>query len=296
MSDLRAALEPFAKEADRYDPLEGDDGLPIWGEHSITIGDLRRARSALAGDGETFGDKLLAAMWKIHQREWPAGDIQRAARHASEMWDIADEILEQEPPRSLAGDGETVREILTELIEFVKDHKAQFYQPGWTDRDRDELMAIMHKGNVALSALPSPEEDDASKAFDFENEGVLLAEKASSWRGDWCDYAGVAENVLKEAYGVGRIAATAPSSITREAVNEIALKEANGWADRVRLSPGLDRDRLVKGQACNIRLDLEAAQQRFADMGYAIVLRPSHMPVRGENNLSRNPYGEDIED
>jgi len=43
---LEAALEPFAKEADLYDPPEGDDDQPAW-SRDFPIGMLRRARSAL---------------------------------------------------------------------------------------------------------------------------------------------------------------------------------------------------------------------------------------------------------
>jgi len=45
---LRAALEPFAKVADRYDPDEGDDLQVAW-DWSPTIGMLRRARAARTG-------------------------------------------------------------------------------------------------------------------------------------------------------------------------------------------------------------------------------------------------------
>jgi hypothetical protein len=34
------------------------------------------------------------ALWQIHQREWPAGDKIAGARHAAEMWDIADAALQ----------------------------------------------------------------------------------------------------------------------------------------------------------------------------------------------------------
>jgi len=44
--EARKALEPFAKQADRYDPVEGDDDHPLWGAHTLTIGDVRRARIA----------------------------------------------------------------------------------------------------------------------------------------------------------------------------------------------------------------------------------------------------------
>lgn len=49
---LRTALEPFAKMADSYDPPEGDDDLPIWDTHDLTIGHLRAARAALPAKGE----------------------------------------------------------------------------------------------------------------------------------------------------------------------------------------------------------------------------------------------------
>ena len=44
---LLKALQPFAKEADRFDPVENDDHFLTWGT-TFTIGDLRRARSALS--------------------------------------------------------------------------------------------------------------------------------------------------------------------------------------------------------------------------------------------------------
>jgi hypothetical protein len=42
---MRTALEPFAKEADRYEPDEGDDDVRAWGS-SFPICYLRRARQA----------------------------------------------------------------------------------------------------------------------------------------------------------------------------------------------------------------------------------------------------------
>lgn len=48
--EARKALEPFAAQADRYDPLEGDDDHPLWGAHQITIGEVRRARSVLKAE------------------------------------------------------------------------------------------------------------------------------------------------------------------------------------------------------------------------------------------------------
>lgn len=48
---LRAALEPFAEAANRYDPIEGDDQFEAW-DWSPTLGMLRRARAALAEGGD----------------------------------------------------------------------------------------------------------------------------------------------------------------------------------------------------------------------------------------------------
>ena len=45
---LEAALRPFAKWADAYEPDEGDDHLEAW-DHAPTIGMLRAARKALEG-------------------------------------------------------------------------------------------------------------------------------------------------------------------------------------------------------------------------------------------------------
>ena len=47
LARTREALEPFSKEADRYDPPENDDKSPVW-QCRLTLGDLRRARAALA--------------------------------------------------------------------------------------------------------------------------------------------------------------------------------------------------------------------------------------------------------
>lgn len=55
MSDLRAALEPFKKLAEQFSPHAHDDSWTICERNGVRVelGDLRRARSALAGDGET---------------------------------------------------------------------------------------------------------------------------------------------------------------------------------------------------------------------------------------------------
>lgn len=34
---------------------------------------------------------LKTVIRRIHEREWPAGDKTKAAKHAAEMWAIADE-------------------------------------------------------------------------------------------------------------------------------------------------------------------------------------------------------------
>jgi len=44
---LREALRPFAQDAARYEPDEGDSGQRLWGEITLTIGDLRRAAAVL---------------------------------------------------------------------------------------------------------------------------------------------------------------------------------------------------------------------------------------------------------
>lgn len=41
------------------------------------------------------------ALRRIHEREWPAADHFRAARHAAEMWDIADRALDAIGPPNL---------------------------------------------------------------------------------------------------------------------------------------------------------------------------------------------------
>jgi hypothetical protein len=46
LTAAEVALKPFADEADRYEPDEGDGDHPAW-DTTITIGDLRRARAAL---------------------------------------------------------------------------------------------------------------------------------------------------------------------------------------------------------------------------------------------------------
>lgn len=40
--------------------------------------------------------RLEAALRRIHEREWPAGDHTKAARHAAQMWAIADETRHSE--------------------------------------------------------------------------------------------------------------------------------------------------------------------------------------------------------
>lgn len=51
LSTAREALEPFAKEAFRYEPPEGDDDMNAW-DSRFTIGQLRRAAAAIRSLGE----------------------------------------------------------------------------------------------------------------------------------------------------------------------------------------------------------------------------------------------------
>ena len=49
---MEKALKPFAKEAVKYDPDDGDGDFPPWDSHNVwTIGDLRTARAALGSGG-----------------------------------------------------------------------------------------------------------------------------------------------------------------------------------------------------------------------------------------------------
>ena len=48
---MREALKPFAVEARRYDPPEGDNDLKAWSSQ-FTIGDLRRAAEAYQEQGK----------------------------------------------------------------------------------------------------------------------------------------------------------------------------------------------------------------------------------------------------
>jgi hypothetical protein len=48
LAAAQAALAPFAKAADRYDPDDGDEAQLAWA-NDFTIGDLRRARAASPG-------------------------------------------------------------------------------------------------------------------------------------------------------------------------------------------------------------------------------------------------------
>lgn len=49
---LRELLKPFADLAPAYDPTEDDDDVRCWhAESTPTLGDLRRARTALASTG-----------------------------------------------------------------------------------------------------------------------------------------------------------------------------------------------------------------------------------------------------
>jgi len=77
----------------------------ITGKHVVTDGewpfedDLPRVLALLneLASGLERAEKYEDALWKIHQREWPAGCKISGARHASEMWDIADKALQDAP-------------------------------------------------------------------------------------------------------------------------------------------------------------------------------------------------------
>ena len=47
MEETERVLEPFAKEADSFEPYKKDDSYEAW-DVDLTIGDLRRARTAYA--------------------------------------------------------------------------------------------------------------------------------------------------------------------------------------------------------------------------------------------------------
>lgn len=64
---LRRALEPFAKQAERYEPNEGDEDYRAW-DSLFKIGDLRRARQAIAV-GKHLGVDDLGQEWRLY----PAG-------------------------------------------------------------------------------------------------------------------------------------------------------------------------------------------------------------------------------
>jgi len=51
LKTAREALEPFAKEAFRYEPPEGDDDMNAW-DSQFTIGQLRSAAAAIRSLGE----------------------------------------------------------------------------------------------------------------------------------------------------------------------------------------------------------------------------------------------------
>lgn len=49
---------------------------------------------------------------------------------------------------SLSAEKGRLAEALAALLHFLKDHKAHFYAAGWTERERNELMEVMHNGNL----------------------------------------------------------------------------------------------------------------------------------------------------
>jgi hypothetical protein len=63
-AEMRAALKPFAKEADRYEPNEGDDNDHLWAanqSHSgLRIKHLRAARDAIRDHAREKAARLAA--------------------------------------------------------------------------------------------------------------------------------------------------------------------------------------------------------------------------------------------
>lgn len=49
VAELEAALRPFAEEAQRYEPDDGDSNMPAWSSNEFSIGHFRRAAAAMEG-------------------------------------------------------------------------------------------------------------------------------------------------------------------------------------------------------------------------------------------------------
>ncbi len=49
VAELEAALKPFAEEAQRYEPDDGDSNMPAWSSNEFCIGHFRRAAAAMEG-------------------------------------------------------------------------------------------------------------------------------------------------------------------------------------------------------------------------------------------------------
>ena len=41
-------------------------------------------------------EKYINALQRIHDRSWPTGDVYSATKHASRMWEISDDALQQQ--------------------------------------------------------------------------------------------------------------------------------------------------------------------------------------------------------
>lgn len=65
---LREALEPFARQGRDLDEDDGEDRREMWDHHTamdLTLGDLRKAASALNSDGSEVLAVMNAA-WRLH--------------------------------------------------------------------------------------------------------------------------------------------------------------------------------------------------------------------------------------
>jgi hypothetical protein len=69
------------------------DGEPPFEDGIEKVLELLNGLASTADRAEKYEDALSS----IHQREWPAGCKISGARHASEMWDIADAALQDAP-------------------------------------------------------------------------------------------------------------------------------------------------------------------------------------------------------
>jgi hypothetical protein len=120
MSDLRKALEPFAKAADLMDQAQGRTVVLRSGQSDGRFGELkiahfRRAREAFSGGGES-GDRLRdkIADLMLARVNAPEQEIYLTAREIAELCRAPS-----------TGDGERVRENLAEAaLDRIEEHVA----------------------------------------------------------------------------------------------------------------------------------------------------------------------------